>query len=173
MPRLIAREEALTAIRREGGEPECLMCAIVTRAVGPVHVVHEDALSLVMLPRYVRCWGSAMVIPKAHVTTYAEIDAETWAHINALALRTARVVERVQRPRRCYVASIGSSSSEQELVQSSRHLHLHVIPVHDAATKPADVFSWADGVWVADADEWDELRTRYCDAWSSGTPAGS
>lgn len=149
------------------------MCAIVARAAGPVHVVHEDDRALVMLPRYVRCWGSAMVIPKAHVIAYEEIDTATWTHVNALALHTARIVERVQRPRRCYVASIGSSTGERELVQSSRHLHVHVIPVQDADMKPADVFSWAAGVWVAEPHEWEVLRMRYCDAWTKGSPAGS
>jgi diadenosine tetraphosphate (Ap4A) HIT family hydrolase len=174
VPRLISREDALAAIRREGGEPACLMCSILARGVGPVHAVHEDAHALVMLPRYVRSWGSAMVIPKPHVTTYAEIDAPLWTHVNALALHTARVVERVLAPRRCYVASIGSSAGEEELVQSSRHLHVHVIPVHDASMRPADVFSWAAGVLVADAPEWEALCASYRAVWtSSGAPAGS
>jgi len=54
MPRLIERAQALAQIRAEGGQPECLMCAIAERRVGPVYAVYEDDAMLVMLPRYVR-----------------------------------------------------------------------------------------------------------------------
>jgi diadenosine tetraphosphate (Ap4A) HIT family hydrolase len=163
MPRLVSRDEALAAIARERGDAACLMCAICARAAGDVHAIHEDDRQLVVLPRYVRRWGQIMVIPKAHVTTFDAVDPDLWAETNMLTLRAARVVERVMAPRRCYLASTGSSAGE--LVQSSTHLHVHVIPLHEPDDKPADIFSWAGGVLVAEPEEWSALRDRYAAAW--------
>lgn len=166
MPRLIPRAEALERIRREGGVPACLMCAIQERRVGPVHVVYEDAAMLVMLPRYVRRWGHAMVVPKVHVCSYAEVDPAVWLEANRLALVVARIIEHVRQPRRCYVASTGSSAGE-ELTQTSRHLHVHVIPLYEPDDKPADVFSWQDGVYVGEPDEWEALASSYREVWDA------
>ena len=139
MPTKISRAEALRRIREEGGAPACLMCAIAARRVGDVHVIVEDEDTLVMLPRYVRRWGHVMALPKRHVTSYAEVDVELWTRTAQLAHQAARVVERVMRPRRCYLASTGSSAGE--LTQTSRHLHIHVVPirgVHDLDFANAD-----------------------------------
>jgi diadenosine tetraphosphate (Ap4A) HIT family hydrolase len=141
------------------------MCAIVDRSVGPVYAVYEDDELLVLLPRYVRAWGSVMVIPKPHATKYSDIDADLWSRANALALRAARVVETLLDPVRCYVASIGSNPGTHELLQSSKHLHLHVIPVEDPKTRPADIFSWTEGVWVGEPDEWERLLADYRATW--------
>jgi diadenosine tetraphosphate (Ap4A) HIT family hydrolase len=163
LPTLISRAEALERIRAERGDAPCLMCAIVERRVGKVYVVHEDDEQLVSLPAYVRRWGQILVTPKAHATSYSKVDAAMWARTNELALRAARVVEAVQRPRRVYLASTGSSAGE--LVNCSTHLHVHVIPLHEADDKPADVFSWQAGIWVAEPEEWEELRRAYVAAW--------
>lgn len=169
MPTLIERAEALRRIRDEGGAPACLMCAVRDRAVGDVHAVFEDEAMLVMLPRYVRRWGHLMVMPKVHVTSFAAVDPELWARTNALAHKSARVVERVMQPRRCYVASTGSSAGE--LTQSSMHLHIHVVPLYELDDKPSSIFSWQEGVWVAEPDEWETLRARYAAAWHEDGPS--
>lgn len=172
MPRLISRSEALARIRDEGGRPECLMCAIRDRQVGPVYAVHEDANMLVLLPRYVRRWGHLVVMPKVHVTSYDEVDLADWLECSRLALHAARVIERLQKPRRCYIASTGSSAGT-ELTQTSRHLHLHVIPVYDPDDKPSDIFSWSEGVYVAEAEEWEALRATYRETWTSLPPTSA
>jgi histidine triad (HIT) family protein len=171
VPRLIPRADALASIRREGGSPTCLMCAIRDREVGPVYAVHEDADMLVMLPRYVRRWGHLMIMPKAHVVSYSEVAPAVWLEACRLSLHAARVIERVQRPRRCYVASTGSSAGE--LTQTSQHLHVHVIPLYEPDDKPADIFSWSDGGWVGEPGEWEALREAYCEAWAALPPTSA
>lgn len=163
MPTLIPRAEAIDRIRRERGDVPCLMCGIVARRVGAVHVLYEDDEQLVSLPRYVRKWGQVTVTPKAHVTSYAEVDPDVWARTNALALKTARIVERVRAPRRTILASTGSSAGE--LVNSSIHLHVHVVPLYDSDDRPADVFSWQEGVYVGDERDWEELTRSYLTHW--------
>jgi diadenosine tetraphosphate (Ap4A) HIT family hydrolase len=163
VPTLISRAEAIERIRVERGPAPCLMCAIVERKVGAVYALHEDDEHLVNLPVYVRRWGQILVTPKAHVTSFTEVDAASWARANALALRAAKVVERVRRPRRIYLASTGSSAGE--LINCSVHLHIHVIPLYEPDDKPGDIFSWQEGIYVAEADEWEALRQAYLAAW--------
>jgi diadenosine tetraphosphate (Ap4A) HIT family hydrolase len=67
---------------------------------------------------------------------------------------------------RTYITSTGSSAGE--LTQTSMHLHIHVIPLYDNLDRPADVFSWQAGVWVAEHDEWEALRTEYAAEWHHG-----
>lgn len=165
MPELISRAEALARIEAAAGLPECLMCAICAREAGPVHAIYEDEEQLVMLPGYVRRWGHVMVTPKAHVTSFAAVDPELWARTARLAHQAARVVERVRRPRRCYMASTGSSAGE--LTQTSRHLHIHVIPIYDADDRPSSVFSWAEGVYVGAPEEWASLVASYAREWDA------
>lgn len=164
MPTLITRDEALRRIVEEGGRPRCLMCAIVERRVGEVHVVHEDEHILVMLPRYVRRWGHLMIVPKPHMTTFTNVDPGVWARTTRVAHQGARVVERVMQPLRCYMASTGSSAGE--LTQTSMHLHMHVLPLFNAEDRPAEVFSWAEGVLVGEPDEWADLIRRYRAVWA-------
>jgi diadenosine tetraphosphate (Ap4A) HIT family hydrolase len=165
MPTLIPRHEALARIREEGGSPPCLMCAIRERRVGATYAVFEDDEVLVLLPRYVRRWGHVVVMPQAHVTSYTGTEGALWARVNAEALRAAQMLERIRAPLRFYVASTGSSAGE--LTQSSLHLHVHVIPLFDSVDRPADVFSWQAGVYVAEHEEWEALRVEYAAAWGS------
>ena len=168
MPTLITRAEALTRIQADAGAPACLMCAICQREAGPVHVIHEDEQQLVMLPSYVRRWGHVMVMPKPHVTDYQSVDPQLWSRSSALAHRAARMVERIQQPRRCYMASLGSSGGE--LTQTSRHLHIHVIPIYDTDDRPSSVFSWSEGVYVGTEQEWAQLLATYQRGWQASAP---
>lgn len=163
VPRWISREEAIARIQAEGDEPACLMCAIRDAQVGPTYTVFEDDRVLVVLPRYVRRWGSVLVIPREHVTSFGEVTAELWAHTNAVAHRSAQMIERVLSPLRCYVASTGSPSGER--VNTSMHLHVHVVPIFDPEDRPRTVFSWDEGVMVAEPAEWLELQSRYIEAF--------
>lgn len=167
MPTLISRDEALRRISSDARSPACLMCAIAERKAGPVHVVHEDHEQLVMLPGYVRRWGHVMVMPKLHVTDYDAVCPELWARTSRLAHQAARMVERIQRPRRVYLAATGSNNDGGELTQSSRHLHIHVIPIYESEDRPASVFSWSEGVYVGEPSEWAELLAVYRKEWKS------
>jgi histidine triad (HIT) family protein len=164
MPQLIPRHEALARIIAEGGSPACLMCAVRDHQVGDTHVVHEDDEFLVILPRYVRRWGHVMVMPKAHVTSFSALDHDLFMRMSILSLYCSRMVERVQKPRRVYVASTGSSAGE--ITQSSEHLHVHVIPLYEVDDKPSAIFSWSKGVYVAERDEWETLRVSFAAAFA-------
>jgi diadenosine tetraphosphate (Ap4A) HIT family hydrolase len=170
MPQLIPRHEALARIIAEGGSPACLMCAIRDRRVGDTHVVHEDDEFLVFLPRYVRRWGQVMVMPKVHVTSFSTLDPDIFMRMSVLSFYCSRMVERVQKPRRVYVASTGSSAGE--ITQSSEHLHVHVIPLYEVDDKPSAIFSWSEGIYIAERDEWETLRLSFAAAFALELKAG-
>lgn len=167
MPRLISREEALRRIQAEVGDGACLMCALRDDRAGDRWVVADEDDMLVVLPRYVRRWGQVLVLPKPHVTSFNEIDEAMWLRACSFARCAARAVEAKLRPRRCYLASTGSAAGE--ITQSSMHLHIHVIPLYQPDDRPADIFSWSEGVYVADADEWRDLRDKLGAAWREVT----
>ncbi len=139
------------------------MCAIRDGRVGPTHTVFEDDRLLVVLPRYVRRWGQVMVLPREHVISFSEVTPELWAHTNTVAHRAARMIERELAPLRCYVASTGSPGGER--ANTSMHLHVHVVPITDPEDRPRNVFSWDEGVLVAEPEEWDALRARFAAAF--------
>jgi histidine triad (HIT) family protein len=163
MPQLIPRHEALARIIAEGGSPACLMCAVRDHKVGDTHIVHEDDDMLVILPRYVRRWGHVMIMPKIHVTSFMTIDPNLFMRMSILSLQCSRMVERVLKPRRVYVASTGSSAGE--ITQSSEHLHVHIIPLYELDDKPSSIFSWSEGVYVAEREEWESLRVLLAEAF--------
>jgi diadenosine tetraphosphate (Ap4A) HIT family hydrolase len=163
MPTLIPRQEALDRIRAEGGAPPCLMCAIRDGKVGDRHELHDRDGVFAFLPRYVRRWGQVTVMPHAHVTSYVDVDPALWAETSRVAFHFARAVERALKPRRVYLASTGSSAGK-ELVQTSEHLHIHVIPIYEPDDRPADIFSWREGVYVGTPDEWRGLRASLVEA---------
>jgi diadenosine tetraphosphate (Ap4A) HIT family hydrolase len=164
MPVWLEREEALVRIRREGGDFACLMCALRDGVFGAPFLLHEDARALVLLPRYIRRWGHVLVMLREHRTTFEELGEADWLHMTGLAYRAARVVESSLKPLRCYVASTGSSGGE--LVQSSRHMHLHVLPITDPDDRPARVFSWSEGIAVGSDEEMKALLEGYRGPWS-------
>jgi histidine triad (HIT) family protein len=166
MPTLLGRGEALARIRQEGGDFSCLMCALRDGRFGPLFLLHQDERALVLLPRYVRRWGHALVLLREHCTTFSSLEEDDWLHLARLAQRAARGIERTLAPRRCYLASTGSSGGE--LTQSSAHMHIHVIPIFDPDDRPASVFSWSEGIYVGDDGEMSELLARYQGAWSEG-----
>lgn len=139
------------------------MCGLVERTVGVVYTVYDDAEHVVILPRYVRRWGQMTVIPKKHVTRFADIEAGLWSRANELAFRAARTIERTQAPRRTFIASTGSCAGE--LLNSSEHLHIHIVPLHEATDRPRDVFSWREGVYVGEEHEWAALLDTYRSAF--------
>jgi diadenosine tetraphosphate (Ap4A) HIT family hydrolase len=164
MPTLISREEALARIIAEGSRPECLMCAVLDRRVGELYTVHEDDDLVLILPRYVRCWGHVAVVPRAHVTAFGAVDERLWTAIYRVAHKAARMVEQRRAPKRVYVTSTGSST--KELVQTSRHIHVHIIPIYFEEDRPSDIFSWSAGVYVGEPDEWNALQRDYRTWWA-------
>ena len=139
------------------------MCGIASRQVGAVYTVFEDDAFLVHLPRYVRSWGQITVIPKVHATSFDDLGRDAWNRTADLAYVASQVQRRLLTPLRTFLASTGSAGGEK--LNTSEHVHMHVVPVFDANERPRDIFSWRDGVYVAEAHEWEDLERACQAAW--------
>lgn len=157
MPRRIPREEALRRVAAlRAGAAGCPLCALAGVGPGtPRRVLARTPHAVAVLNAFPREWGHVLIVLTSHVTSFGELAPEAWLDACALAHRVAVAVERVVRPARCYVASLGSAS--EDLATSFPHLHLHVLPVVRAEDRPSQVFTWDAGVLEADEAEWAQL----------------
>ncbi len=161
MPKRIERDVAVTRAVAERPEGSCLVCAILAGEAGPTWVVHEGEHVRVVLSRYPRNWGQAMVLLRRHVTSFSALDPMEWAEATEAARRTAVQMEKVLDPVRCFVSCLGTAHSD--LPMSSPHMHLHVDPVYDADQRPRTTFTLEFGVMEGEPHEWEELRAAL--AW--------
>lgn len=161
--RIVPRDEAISLIAMERGDAPCLMCALRDGSTGPTYVIARTAHATVILPRYALRRGHLLVIADQHATSFAELDPASWVEMSTLAFRAAQVLERTLGPLRCYIASLGAPSPD--LVMTSPHIHLHVVPIHALEDKPSTVLSWARGVVIGDDAELEELRRELAAAW--------
>ena len=109
-------------------ERPCSFCAIVRgvdedgAAGAPADVVHADEHAVAFLDVKPVFPGHVLLVPRAHVTTLADLPAERVAGFFGLAQRLERAVETAME-------APGSLVLINNVVsQSVPHLHLHVIP---------------------------------------------
>jgi diadenosine tetraphosphate (Ap4A) HIT family hydrolase len=153
----LAKADALARIASEPARG-CTMCTLA-RADDAVALA-SNAHAVAILDRYAARPGHALVILRRHEEHLVALDREEAAALNELGWAVARAIDRALAPRRIYVAALGSAAP---LATSFPHVHLHVVPLADGgeADRPAEVFTWAHGVYVFDDDaEERALRER-------------
>jgi diadenosine tetraphosphate (Ap4A) HIT family hydrolase len=163
MVRLVPREIALAQIARERPPGTCLVCALRDGRAGKRHELALTRLTTTLLSRYPRRWGHVLVLVNAHATRFLDVADEAWSEASAQALKAARALERVLAPRRCYVASLGTTTEDAPM--SSPHVHLHVLPIYDADDRPKRIFDGDAGVYAGDEEDWTALHERLLAVW--------
>jgi len=146
---------------------DCVFCRIVT-GESPVSVVYEDDAVLAFLDIRPVNPGHAMVIPKRHAASLAELDEETGRHLWTIAQRTAAALRRSGL--RCEGVNLllaDGGAAGQEVF----HVHLHVFPRYTG-----DPFKL-----MADRDQRPsranldavakQIRLAYNRLWEADTPA--
>jgi histidine triad (HIT) family protein len=99
----------------------CAFCRVVA-GTAPAEVVFADDAGVAFLDHRPLFLGHTLLVPRAHVTTYAELPAPLLGPFGAAGQRLQRAVERA-------TAADGSLLIVNNVVsQSVPHLHLHVIP---------------------------------------------
>ena len=102
---------------------ECLFCSFA-RGELPCLKVYEDEHTLVFMDIAQDADGHMLAIPKAHVKSLLDCDAQTLAHL----------MDAVQKIAKYCVAHCGYAgvnllhASEECAGQSIPHLHIHIIP---------------------------------------------
>jgi histidine triad (HIT) family protein len=103
---------------------DCIFCKIVRREA-PASIVHEDAITLAFMDIRPMIRGHALVIPKAHASSLAELPEG----ISGPILETARKVAAALRRSglRCDAVNLWLADG-REAGQEVFHVHFHVLP---------------------------------------------
>ena len=99
----------------------CVFCEILAGRL-PATVVIETPLCVGFLDTRPLFAGHTLIVPRAHLATLADLDAEQLADLMAAGQRLSRAV----------VTGLGAQGSfvamNNTVSQSVPHLHLHVVP---------------------------------------------
>lgn len=68
--------------------------------------------------------GHVLVVPRAEVEHWLDLDVDTWAHLNAVARRIGQAIQEVWRPEK-----VGLMLAGLEVP----HVHVHVLPIWSVA----------------------------------------
>ena len=112
-----------------------MTCVFCSDPASAGDLVHEDAQSWVILHPDWSPRGHAMVVAKRHVENASALDEEEWLHLARVWHRTERVLLDLTNTQRAIVLKLGIQTP---------HLHLHIYPVADTATRE-EVFEAIDG----------------------------
>lgn len=99
---------------------ECIFCRIAAHEA-PAKIVHEDADVVAFEDLGHRAPLHVLVIPRRHVASLAEADAETVGKVGVAAAKVAGDAGYAERGYRV-VANVGPDAG-----QSVDHLHFHVL----------------------------------------------
>jgi len=153
MPELLSKTEALKLLEKQHQPGECLICKM--NDSGRFKLL-EDKTCIVHLSEYPRFWGHVIVAMKKHTEKYTDVSETENAALYKNAYKTAKVLEKLLNPSRCYIASIGSGENR---INTCPHINVHVIPVYDKAQKPSEVFTWENGLFSGTKKEWENIYT--------------
>jgi diadenosine tetraphosphate (Ap4A) HIT family hydrolase len=167
--RHVEKAEAMALLEREaralppsfGG---CAMCGMVAGHPADLQIVVERPGAVVVLDRLANRRGHLLVVLRRHVESIAELPWSEYAEVQRLCWEAARALERTVKPRRVFVASLGSA---RQLTMSFPHHHVHVLPLFDGgeADRPSEVLTWRNGVFVYTPEEARALTDALRDAW--------
>jgi diadenosine tetraphosphate (Ap4A) HIT family hydrolase len=160
MPYIIQRETAIDKIINTIGDGECLACWILKR--NAKYILHKGAHSTVVLSEFPRTWGQTMIILNNHKVSVSEITKNEWEELTENVRRATIALENKLAPLRCYIASLGAT---ENLPNTCPHIHFNVLPIYNADDKPADIFTWREGLYAAEETEWEALYEQLKQCW--------
>jgi histidine triad (HIT) family protein len=102
-------------------EKACLFCQIAAGKL-PAHVVLENNEVLAFLDKSPVQHGHVLLMPKAHVPTFADLPAEQTGEFFKIGQRLSVAVEAAMDAEGTFVAM------NNKVSQSVPHLHLHIVP---------------------------------------------
>lgn len=142
---------------------ECVMCALSQQRDAEL-VLKHDAHGVVVLDRFGNRHAHLLVISRRHVEHATELSWLEYSALQRLAYEANQALQKVVQPQRVFIAALGSNDPQP---MTFSHFHLHVVPVPkgDERCRPAQVFSWTEGVVTYDAEQAVELVGQLKAAW--------
>lgn len=110
--------------------PECLFCKIAAGEV-PSKTLYEDELCRAFYDIDPQAPVHFLVIPKAHVPSVSQVDAENAALVGHMFQVIAQVTKELGLESYRVVSNIGAQAG-----QSVAHLHFHVLAGRDMTWPP-------------------------------------
>jgi histidine triad (HIT) family protein len=135
-------------------EPPCLFCDAISGAL-PVRTVLNDDIVMVFLDRSPVFKGHVLVVPKQHVVTLADLDADL---LGPMFERVQRVSARMPEALGCDGTFVAINNV---ISQSVAHLHVHVVPRRRKDGLRG--FFWPRVKYESDAEA-DDYARRLADA---------
>jgi len=108
-------------VGKDGGVAECVFCEIASGRRG-AHIVLDDSTAIAFLDARPVFKGHMLLIPRAHVPTFADLPDGCLEPLFARAQQLARAVEEGLGAAGSFVAM------NNRISQSVPHLHVHVVP---------------------------------------------
>ena len=96
----------------------CLFCDLAQ------HSVIENDLCYMIYDKFPVAAGHALVIPKRHVETVFEMNAEEWAAAGMLIELTKKEIEKQFQPQGYNLKVNCGKAAGQEVM----HAHIHIVP---------------------------------------------
>lgn len=103
--------------------PECIFCRIVAGELR-AHTIYEDAHAVAFLDIHPSARGHALVIPRVHAETLAQLDDREVGPLFLAVKSVAGLVEASLRPAGMNIGWNGGWAAGQRV----GHLHVHLIP---------------------------------------------
>lgn len=100
---------------------DCIFCKIVAGEI-PATKVHEDGDALAFLDIHPVNEGHTLVIPKAHVPEFQNIEEDAYDAVMRTARKIAAALRAATDAKRVGLAVVGFDVP---------HAHIHVVPLHD------------------------------------------
>lgn len=106
---------------RTGG---CFICGFLRGDPGADHeLLYDDGTYVAFLNRHPTLRGSALVVPRRHVTDVVrDLTTAEYLALQAVVYAVARAINHVVPTERTYLMSLGS-------MQGNAHVHWHVAPL--------------------------------------------
>ncbi len=102
----------------------CIFCDIIAGRA-PASIVYEDDQVIAFMDIFPINPGHTLVVPKRHASRLSQLDADTAAHMMAVAQRIAQAI--YQSPIRAEGINL-TLADGRAAGQEVPHVHLHVIP---------------------------------------------
>jgi histidine triad (HIT) family protein len=103
-------------------DPNCIFCRIAS-GDAPASLIAETHLALAFMDINQPTPGHVLVIPRPHVRTIDDLDAETGAAVFALTLETAKAVKQAVNADGLNLFQANEAAGQQEVF----HFHMHII----------------------------------------------
>lgn len=143
------------------GGTDCPFCAIVALQDADAREVYRDDVVVAFFPLEPATLGHTLVVPRSHVPSVWDLDAETAEHLARATLGLAHAIRRAVSPEGLNIIQ----SNGEAATQTVMHVHVHVVPrwsedalgrIWPPETHYTDVQK--DAAWIKLREECSRLR---------------